>query len=99
MERRRERERDRGDFLFFLSFPFFPFFLARSVHFGNNDELITNATSQACSLGTPKSHTRKKKGLLCTADFRVIYTSYLVPEAPRTTRAAAPQLQLQCSRS
>lgn len=77
-----------------FSFSFFSlFFLARSVHFGNNDELITNAVSQACSLGTPKSHTRKKKRLLCTADFRVIYTSYLVPEAPANRarrRAATP---------
>ena len=30
-------------------------------------------------LGTPKSHTRKKR-LLYTADFRVIYTSYLFSE-------------------
>lgn len=99
MNRGREKEKGTGggrggDVLFSpLSLPSL-FFLPRSVHFGNNDELITNAVSQACSLGTPKSHTRKKKGLLCTADFRVIYTSYLVPEAPRAARAP---LRRSCS--
>lgn len=80
-------------FLFFPSFFLTPLspppLPSLVIYFGGNDKLITNNGPKR-GLGTPKSHTRKKR-LLYTADFRVIYTSYLFPETTNALRSVAPR--------
>lgn len=53
---------------------FFPFARSRSIFRYQRETDYQQCPKRG--LGTPKSHTRKKR-LLYTVDFRVIYTSYL----------------------
>lgn len=96
---RSPRSEYRQVFLLSLSIFFhFGFREPLGARFSNNDELITNALSQACvALELPKVILVKKK------DYCAPRTSGLfirVISSPKRPRAAAPQLQLQlqCSR-